>query len=65
MDAPADLDGDIEFHNVNFAYPVRPDVPVLRNLNLVARAGETTALVGASGCGTTFPKSICTLETPF
>ncbi|CAF1544603.1 unnamed protein product [Adineta ricciae] len=31
------------------------DVPVLRNLNFIARAGQTTALVGSSGCG----KSTC------
>lgn len=46
-----DINGDIEFHNINFVYGTRQDQLILNNLNLVARAGETTALVGHSGCG--------------
>ncbi|UJR13035.1 hypothetical protein I4U23_000062 [Adineta vaga] len=49
------INGDIEFSNVYFAYPARQESPILRNLSLVARADETTALVGLSGCG----KSTC------
>ncbi|CAF4739396.1 unnamed protein product [Rotaria sp. Silwood1] len=49
------INGDIQFDNVNFAYPARSDVLVLRNLTLTARAGETTALVGSNGSG----KSTC------
>ncbi|CAF3680683.1 unnamed protein product [Rotaria sp. Silwood1] len=49
------ITGDIEFDNVNFIYPCRKDVSVLRNLSFIARAGQTTALVGSSGCG----KSTC------
>ncbi|CAF4805819.1 unnamed protein product, partial [Rotaria sp. Silwood1] len=45
-----DIDGDIEFDNVNFIYPSREATPVLRNLSFIARAGQTTALVGSSGC---------------
>ena len=45
------MKGDIELHHINFAYPARKDVPVLENLHLIARAGQTTALVGSSGCG--------------
>ena len=45
------ISGDIEFDAVNFTYPARQDVSVLRNLCLVAREGQTTALVGSSGCG--------------
>jgi ABC-type bacteriocin/lantibiotic exporter with double-glycine peptidase domain len=52
-----DVDGDVEFDNVNFIYPSRRDVSVLRNLNLIARAGQTTALVGSSGCGEFFSKT--------
>ena len=48
------IDGDIHFDNVNFVYPARKDVSVLQNLTLVARSGETTALVGSSGCGEFF-----------
>ncbi|CAF3236410.1 unnamed protein product [Rotaria sp. Silwood2] len=45
------INGHIEFDNVNFFYPSRKDVQVLNNLSLIARAGQTTAIVGASGCG--------------
>ncbi len=45
------INGDIEFDAVNFTYPSRQDVSVLRNLTLIAREGQTTALVGSSGCG--------------
>jgi ATP-binding cassette subfamily B protein len=43
--------GDVEFRNVSFSYPSRPDLPVLRGLSLAARAGEKIALVGPSGAG--------------
>ncbi|CAF1489010.1 unnamed protein product [Rotaria sp. Silwood1] len=49
------INGDIEFDTVNFIYPSRKETPVLRNLSLIARAGQITALVGLSGCG----KSTC------
>ncbi|CAF4340576.1 unnamed protein product [Rotaria socialis] len=45
------IEGDIQFDNINFAYPARPNVPVLNNLTLTARVGETTALVGSNGSG--------------
>ncbi|CAF1530748.1 unnamed protein product [Rotaria sp. Silwood1] len=54
-----DINGDIEFDNVNFSYPSRKDVPALRNLSFVARAGQTTALIGSSGCGKSFQKQKC------
>uniref|UniRef100_A0A3Q2C9A1 ATP-binding cassette, sub-family B (MDR/TAP), member 11a n=1 Tax=Cyprinodon variegatus TaxID=28743 RepID=A0A3Q2C9A1_CYPVA len=43
--------GDIEFHNVSFFYPSRPDVKILHNLSIQVKAGETTAFVGPSGSG--------------
>ncbi|KAM3857136.1 bile salt export pump [Diretmus argenteus] len=43
--------GDIEFHNVSFYYPARPDVKILDQLNVSMKSGETTALVGPSGTG--------------
>nr|XP_025949621.1 bile salt export pump isoform X1 [Dromaius novaehollandiae] len=43
--------GEIEFHNVTFYYPSRPEVKILENLTMVIKAGETTAFVGASGAG--------------
>ncbi|XP_072274387.1 bile salt export pump-like [Pyxicephalus adspersus] len=43
--------GVIEFHNVDFHYPSRPEVKILSNLNLCIKPGETTAFVGPSGSG--------------
>ncbi|XP_071394236.1 bile salt export pump isoform X2 [Centroberyx affinis] len=43
--------GDIEFHNVTFNYPSRPDVKILNNLSMLIKAGQTTAFVGPSGSG--------------
>lgn len=49
--AIATLSGNIEFKNVEFSYPTRPDIPVLKKLNLSIRSGQKVALVGASGSG--------------
>ena len=43
--------GDIKLKNVRFAYPARPDVPVLHGLDLDIPSNKTTALVGPSGSG--------------
>ncbi|XP_029444910.1 ATP-binding cassette sub-family B member 5-like isoform X2 [Rhinatrema bivittatum] len=43
--------GTVEFKNVNFSYPSRPDIQVLTDLSLKVNCGETVALVGSSGCG--------------
>ncbi|XP_071063119.1 bile salt export pump [Pseudochaenichthys georgianus] len=43
--------GDIEFHNVTFSYPSRPEVEILNDLSMQVKAGETTAFVGPSGSG--------------
>ncbi|KAL8667598.1 MAG: hypothetical protein Q9202_000453 [Teloschistes flavicans] len=45
------VEGTIEFRNVHFRYPTRPEQPVLRGLNLTVKPGQYVALVGASGCG--------------
>ncbi|XP_013816118.1 bile salt export pump isoform X2 [Apteryx mantelli] len=45
------VQGEIEFHDVTFYYPSRREVKILENLNMVIKAGETTAFVGASGAG--------------
>lgn len=48
---PESCAGHISFRDVDFAYPARPDVPVLDGFNLEVPAGKVTALVGASGSG--------------
>lgn len=45
------VEGTIEFRDVHFRYPTRPEQPVLRGLNLSVSPGQYIALVGASGCG--------------
>lgn len=45
------VEGHIEFRDVHFRYPTRPEQPVLRGLNLTVKPGQYVALVGASGCG--------------
>ncbi|KAJ5144195.1 uncharacterized protein N7515_002982 [Penicillium bovifimosum] len=46
-----DCTGTIEFKDVHFRYPTRPEQPVLRGLNLTVKPGQYVALVGPSGCG--------------
>ena len=54
----------IELRNVSFAYP-GTDTPVLKNINLFFRPGETVALVGLNGAGkTTLIKLITRLYDP-
>lgn len=43
--------GNIEFRDVNFSYPSRPDTQVLQGFNLKVKAGKTVGLVGGSGSG--------------
>eukprot|EP01062_Namystynia_karyoxenos_P057576 TRINITY_DN486_c1_g1_i1.p1 TRINITY_DN486_c1_g1~~TRINITY_DN486_c1_g1_i1.p1 ORF type:complete len:940 (+),score=343.52 TRINITY_DN486_c1_g1_i1:124-2820(+) len=44
-------DGELQLHDVDFAYQMRPDDKILRGLNLRVPARRTTALVGRSGGG--------------
>jgi ATP-binding cassette subfamily B protein len=41
----------IEFNNMSYAYPSRPNTYALEKLNLAVKAGESIALVGPSGAG--------------
>ncbi|MFP2961592.1 ABC transporter ATP-binding protein [Myxococcus sp. 1LA] len=50
-DQLTDLRGHVQFRGVHFAYPTRPDVPVLQGLDLELRPGEVVAVVGPSGAG--------------
>ncbi|CAB3398371.1 unnamed protein product [Caenorhabditis bovis] len=45
------INGEIKFEKVYFRYPERPEVPILRGLDISVHPGETLALVGPSGCG--------------
>uniref|UniRef100_A0A8C3PUG0 ATP binding cassette subfamily B member 1 n=1 Tax=Calidris pygmaea TaxID=425635 RepID=A0A8C3PUG0_9CHAR len=48
---PDHIKGNLEFQNVYFNYPSRPDIEILKGLNLKISCGQTVALVGGSGCG--------------
>jgi ABC-type multidrug transport system fused ATPase/permease subunit len=48
---PLSLKGSIEFNNICFAYPSRPDVEVFRDLSLSVEQGTSVAVVGPSGSG--------------
>uniref|UniRef100_A0A0E0CH23 Multidrug resistance protein n=1 Tax=Oryza meridionalis TaxID=40149 RepID=A0A0E0CH23_9ORYZ len=43
--------GDVEFRNVEFCYPSRPESPIFVSFSLRVPAGRTVALVGGSGSG--------------
>ncbi|TMW62307.1 hypothetical protein Poli38472_009800 [Pythium oligandrum] len=48
---PHTCQGKIQVTGVDFAYPTRPDMPVLKNYSVTISAGETVAFVGPSGGG--------------
>ena len=50
-DEVANVAGDVEFKNVEFCYPSRPETPIFVSFNLRVPAGRTVALVGGSGSG--------------
>lgn len=45
------LKGNLEFSNLRFAYPSRPEITVLDGVSFKANAGEKVAIVGPSGAG--------------
>jgi len=60
---PGTIAGDIRFERVSFHY--EPDKPVLKDLNLTFRRGETIALVGPTGGGkSTLVNLLCRFFEP-
>lgn len=63
IDTPSEIDdapqaiamvsvrGDVRFEQVKFGY--RPEVPIIKQMSLEARTGQTVALVGPTGAGKT------------
>ncbi|WMV43360.1 hypothetical protein MTR67_036745 [Solanum verrucosum] len=45
------VEGTIEFKDVEFCYPARPDVHIFRDFNMRLHAGKSMAIVGQSGSG--------------
>jgi ATP-binding cassette subfamily B protein len=48
---PTLVQGAIDFDQISFFYPTRPQAPALDTFNLNVRAGEKLAIVGPSGAG--------------
>jgi ABC transporter fused permease/ATP-binding protein len=47
------LSGHVEFKNISFSYPARPELKVLENFELELKSNQIIALVGPSGSGKT------------
>lgn len=43
--------GKLTFSDIQFAYPTRPDIDILKSISFTANAGEKIAIVGPSGAG--------------
>lgn len=48
---PENIQGNLEFKDVKFSYPTRPNDPILQGLSVNIPAGKSIALVGPSGGG--------------
>ncbi len=51
LSLPASIRGGIRFEAVTFAYPSRPSIAAIDDLNLTINPGDTVAIVGPSGAG--------------
>ncbi|KAL4747255.1 hypothetical protein BDW72DRAFT_209714 [Aspergillus terricola var. indicus] len=50
-ETPDGIVGTIDLHGIDFSYPTRPNITVLKDFTLNIPAGKVTALVGPSGSG--------------
>ncbi|KFH64669.1 hypothetical protein MVEG_09401 [Podila verticillata NRRL 6337] len=48
---PENVQGHIVVRDVDFAYPSRPDLPILKKMSVEIKPGQTVALVDHSGTG--------------
>lgn len=48
---PQPIHGKLSFQNLEFAYPTRPELTVLKGISFEAKEGDTYAIVGPSGSG--------------
>ncbi len=55
-----ELKGEVVMKNLTFAYPGQPDVPVLKDISVTIRPGETLAVIGRTGAGKTTIPSLLT-----
>lgn len=59
------IEGEISFENVTFAYPTRPDVPVIKNTSFEIKSKGSLGIVGPSGSGkSSFMKLIARVFDP-
>ncbi|KAF1967697.1 leptomycin B resistance protein pmd1 [Bimuria novae-zelandiae CBS 107.79] len=57
---PEHVHGSVDFRNVSFTYPSRPEHPVLTNVSFRCEAKKLTAIVGLSGSGKSTIASLLT-----
>jgi ATP-binding cassette subfamily B (MDR/TAP) protein 10 len=46
-----EIEGFIQFSDLSFSYPTRPEISIFKGVNLDIPAGSMLAVVGPSGCG--------------